>query len=176
MPNPIKLEPHHSPEVLWQAYKASTCPVERRRLQTVALLAEGKTPGEVQAITRYSQPRWQQVVHRYNAQGLAGLRDLRHDNTGAPFLLDDGQILLLAQSVRADYALGVLWNGHKVQQWLRETCGLELHLGRSYELLTAIGFSVQSPRPVHVQVDEQAQADRPDRCRSVQDNTFKKTP
>lgn len=175
MSHALKLKPHHPPEVLWQAYKASTCAVERRRLQTVALLAEGKTPAEVQALTRYSQPRWQQVVHRYNAQGLAGLRDLRHDNTGAPCLLTDAQILLLAQSVRADYALGVLWNGKKVQQWLCATYGLELHLGRSYELLSAIGFSVQSPRPVHIKADEQAQADRPGRCRSVQDKTFKKT-
>ena len=90
-------------------------------------------------------------------------------------MLTDAQILLLAQSVRADYALGVLWNGKKVQQWLCATYGLELHLGRSYELLSAIGFSVQSPRPVHIKADEQAQADRPGRCRSVQDKTFKKT-
>lgn len=67
-------------------------------------------------------------MHRYNAHGLVDLRDLRHDNTGAPFLLNDAQILLLAQSVRADYALGVLWNGQKVQQWVRESYSLKLHL------------------------------------------------
>jgi len=80
MRSPLKLEPHHSPEVLWQAYKASTCAVERRRLQTVALQAEGKTPQEVQDITRYSQSRWQQVVHRYNAHGLEAvcIRVARH--------------------------------------------------------------------------------------------------
>ena len=78
-----------------------------RRIQSVALLAEGKTPQEVQAITRYSQPRWQQVVHCYSAHGLIGLRDLRHDNPGGPTLLSDAQILLLAQSVRVDYGKGV---------------------------------------------------------------------
>ena len=78
-----------------------------RRIQSVALLAEGKTPQEVQAITRYSQPRWQQVVHCYSAHGLIGLRDLRHDNPGGPTLLSDAQILLLAQSVRVDCGEGV---------------------------------------------------------------------
>ena len=44
----------HQADDFWAIYKRSTCAVERRRSQLLALLAEGKSYTEVLAITRYS--------------------------------------------------------------------------------------------------------------------------
>ena len=115
------LKVQDSAEVLWQAFKRSTCAVQRRRIQLIALLTEGKCRVEVRAVTRYSDPAYCKAIERYNAQGLAGLRDLRHTNPGAPQLLSDAQMLLLAQAIRFDFDQGVFWDGAKVQAWLLET-------------------------------------------------------
>lgn len=176
MSQALQLKIQDSAEVLWQAFKRSTCAVERRRIQLIALLTDGKSKAEVRAVTRYSDPAYCKTIARYNAYGLAGLRDLRHDNLGPPQLLGDAQMLLLAQQIRFDFDQGVLWNGAKVQAWLLDSFALEIHAGRAYEFLSQVGFSRQSPRPRHVDAGDAVQADRPGRCRSVQDNEFKKTP
>lgn len=153
----LQIQFKHSAATLWQHYQASTCAVERRRLQALALLAEGRLRAEVLAVTRYSVPRYVDLVHRYNDHGLEGIRDLRHRNSGAPTLLTDAEVLLLAQTVRAAYAAGTVWNGTQVQQWIKTTLGKELYVSRAYELLEAIGFSRQTARPRHVEADDALQ-------------------
>ena len=129
----IKVKFQHTDAELWQAYQASTCAVERRRLHILALLAGGRTRAEVLAITRYSVPGYVELVHRYNDEGLDGLRDRRHRNSGAPTLLSEAEVLLLAQTLRADYAQGIVWNGAQVQAWIKTTLGKDLYLSRAYD-------------------------------------------
>jgi transposase len=155
----LQVQFQHSADELWQLYKQSRCPVERRRLQVFALLADGHTKTEVLATTRYSHPRYLETVQRYNAEGVAGLQDRRHRNRGAPTLLSDAELLLLAQTIRADYAQGMVWSGTQVQQWIQATLGKNLYLSRAYEFLDAIGFSPQTARPRHVEADDAAQED-----------------
>lgn len=68
-------------------------------------------------------------------------------------------MLLLAQTIRKDYALGKLWNGRKVVAWVKEELGKEIHEQRAYEALAAINFSLQAPRPRHAKADPIAQED-----------------
>jgi len=164
MSQPLQLKIQDSAEVLWQAFKRSTCAVERRRIQLIALLTEGKSKVEALAVTRYGDPAYCKAIQRYNEQGLAGLRDRRHSNLGAPTLLSDAQLLLMAQAIRFDFARGVMWDGAKVEAWLKTSLDLEIHPGRAYEFLAQIGFSRQSPRPRHVDANREAQ------------DAFKKTP
>ena len=153
----LTLQPHHTAQELWQAYQHSTCAVERRRLQVVALLAEGKSKAEVQAITRYSHPRYLEIIHRYNAEGVAGLIDRRHQNQGAPPLLTAEELERLRQQVQQDYDQGRLWSGEAVQRWVNDTLHKQVHVSRAYDFLAAIGFSKQRPRPFHRQADPAAQ-------------------
>ena len=74
----------HQADEFWATYKRSTCAVERRRSQLLALLAEGKPYAEVLAITRYSYQGADKIVDAYEAQGLDGIKDQRHGNRGAP--------------------------------------------------------------------------------------------
>jgi transposase len=128
------------------------------------MLQRGKSRAEVREETAYSEVSMVEVVKRYNAEGLAGLKDKRHDNPGAPTLLSDQQLLHLAQVVRKDYAKGVLWNGQKVLTWLKEEYGLDVYPQRAFEYLSQISMSQQVPRPRHRKADEVAQ------------DTFKKNP
>ncbi len=69
------------------------------------------------ALSAYSSFSVREIIKRYNEQGLAGLKDRRHENPGAPSLLSDEELLLLAQVVRKDYASGKVWDGRKVVAW-----------------------------------------------------------
>ena len=71
------------------------------------------------AITRYSYQGADKIVDAYEAQGLEGIKDQRHGNRGAPTLLSDADLLLLAQSIRADVAEGGVWDENRVQEWVK---------------------------------------------------------
>ena len=90
---------------------------------------------------------------------MDGLKDQRHGNRDAPTLLSDADLLLLAQTIRADVAEGGVWNGRRVQEWVKTTLQKDLYLGRCYEFLDVVGYSQQVPRPRHVEADQECQED-----------------
>ena len=95
---------------------------------------------------------------------MAGLRDLRHENPGAPTLLSVEELAELGKVVREDYGQGVLWNGNRVVEWVKEKLGREIYPQRAFEYLSQVGFSKQSPRRRHRKADQ------------VEQETFKKRP
>ncbi|WP_221091377.1 winged helix-turn-helix domain-containing protein [Deinococcus aquaedulcis] len=147
----------HTAADFWQIYRRSTCAVERRRSHLLAFLAEGKSAAEALKLTGYSYQGADKIIDAYHVQGLSGLKDQRHQNRGAPTLLSDAELLLLAQTIRADTASGGVWNGRRVQGWMKQTLGKTLHLSRCYEFLDAVGYSRQVPRPRHIEADPIAQ-------------------
>lgn len=82
------------------------------------------------------------------------MKDLRHQNSGAPTLLSDAELLWLARTIRADEQP---WSGLRVQAEIASEFGKELHLSRCYEALKAVGYSQQQPRPRHVEANLIAQ-------------------
>jgi transposase len=117
--NSIQLNPQHPIAELKRHYQKCTCAVERRRAHVIWLLASGKSRDEVIQLTAYSLPSVLDAIHRYNQNGLEGLRDLRHTNPGAPTLLSDQEFLLLARTIRKDFEKGIVWNGKDVQTWIQ---------------------------------------------------------
>ena len=145
----IKLELQHTAEELQQHYQKASSAVERRRSQVIWFLALGKTTQEAAELTAYSHVSILDTIHKYNSMGLEGLKDHRVNNQGAPTVLSDQEMLLLAQSIRADFEQGIIWRGKDVLQWVERVCNKQLHQPRAYELLSAIGFTLQVPRPSH---------------------------
>jgi transposase len=155
----IQLNPKHPIAELKHHYQKCTCAVERRRAHVIWLLASGKSRDEVIHLTAYSLPSVLDAIHRYNQAGLEGLRDLRHTNPGAPTLLSDQELLLLAQTIRKDFEKGIIWNGMDVQTWVQTKLGKPIRFQRAYEFLDAVGFSLQVPRPRHAKSSDAARAD-----------------
>lgn len=89
MPRRIQIVAHHSIEELFQAYQEAKEAWKSRQYQTIWLLAQGKTPEQVQKITGYSRWWIYELVKRYNQSGLAGLGDRRKYNIGEQPLIDD---------------------------------------------------------------------------------------
>jgi len=153
----LKVEVKESIEELKERYRKSKCKVESRRIQVVMWLGEGKSRKEVIELSGYNRVEVVKIIKRYNEGGIKELRDKRQEGKGAERLISDEEMLLFAQVVRRDYEEGILWNGKKVVGWVKEELGKELYVSRGYEMLGAIGFSVQRVRPRHVKGDKEKQ-------------------
>ena len=104
-------------------------------------------------------------VHRYNAAGLAGLRNLKSPGPGSK--LTARQQAELAELVEAgpDPALhGVVrWRRVDLRDELQRRFGVALHERSVGKVLAKLGYRRLSVRPRHPKTDEKAQ------------DTFKKT-
>jgi transposase len=160
----LELKVQHEAKELKAAYRLSTDAVERRRIQAVWLLAEGKSRDEVRAVTAYAVSSLVMIIERYNEAGLGGLKDKRHDNPGLAPLLSEAEQKALYEALQKPPEEGGVWSGKKVAAWVGEHTGKLFHVQRGCEYLKRLGFSLQRPRPRHRQADGAAQED------------FKKTP
>lgn len=87
---------------------------------------------------------------------MAGLRDGRHTNKGAPRVLTASEQQELAAQLQRDFEQGIVWDGKKLQAWIKERFGKDVYIERTYEFMRASGFTPQKPRPKHVNSDDEA--------------------
>ena len=136
-----------------------------RRMLALVLVLEGvdrKTAAETCGMDWQTLRDW---VHRYNAEGLAGLSNRR----GAPRSrrLDPGQVADLVAWVEAgpDPAVDgvVRWRRQDLRARIASAFGVELHERTVGKYLAALGYRRLSVRPRHPKTDLEAQ------------ETFKKT-
>jgi transposase len=134
-----------------------------RRILALALDGlDRKTAAETCGMDRQTLRDW---VHRYNAAGLAGLRNLKSPGPGSK--LTARQQAELAELVEAgpDPAVhGVVrWRRVDLRDELQRRFGVTLHERSVGKVLAKLGYRKLSVRPRHPQADEEAQ------------QTFKKT-
>ena len=130
-----------------------------RRMLALALVLEGadrKTSAETCGMDRQTLRDW---VHRYNAEGLAGLSNRR----GAPRTrrLDPGQVAEVVFWLEAgpDPAVDgvVRWRRQDLRARIASTFGVELHERTVGKYLAALGYRRLSVRPRHPKTDPEAQ-------------------
>src|ERR1700704_3711789 len=130
-----------------------------RRILALALVLDGtdrKAAAETCGMDRQTLRDW---VHRYNAEGLAGLRN--HKPPGRGSKLTAQQLAELAELVEAgpDPAVhGVVrWRRVDLRDELQRRFGVVLHERSVGKVLAKLGYRRLSVRPRHPQTDEEAQ-------------------
>jgi len=141
--------PHHAVCEVEAAYRSERDAVRRSHLQVIWLLLGGMTLPEVGRVTGFTV-RWiEKLIHRWNAEGLAGLGDRRHGNPGKKPLLDEAGQADLATLLEGPALDGGLWNGRKVAEWMSERLGRPVDPKLALDYLHRLDFSLQRPRPRH---------------------------
>lgn len=139
---------HLSVVDLEDRYRSCTDACLARHYQTIWLLAQGHTIGEVSETTCFVE-RWiEELLARYNALGPRALGDLRRHNGAQPSVLKPELLAKLKVRLKEPPADGGVWTSGKVARWMAAELGLaELAAQRGWEALKAVGWSIQSPRP-----------------------------
>ncbi len=130
-----------------------------RRMLAIALVLEGKdrkTAAETCGMDRQTLRDW---VHRYNAEGLAGLKNRKAP--GRPCRLTAEQKAELAALVEkgpnAEQDGVVRWRCIDLKRRIEEMFGVKLHERTVGKQLKALGYVRLSVRPQHPKSDPQAQ-------------------
>lgn len=132
---------------------------ESVRLLLIANLLDGMEREEAAAAVGLSAVRSYEWVHRYEEEGVAGLRD--RPRRGRRPRLDEAR----AQAFKARIVAGadlerdgvVAFRGLDAQRILREEFGVEHCLSSVYLILHQLQLSRLVPRPLHRKSDAQSQ-------------------
>ena len=130
-----------------------------RRILALALVLDGldrKTAAETCGMDRQTLRDW---VHRYNASGLAGLRNLKSPGPGSRLTVRQQAELAELVEVGPDPAVhGVVrWRRVDLRDELQRRFGVALHERSVGKVLAKLGYRKLSVRPRHPKADEEAQ-------------------
>ena len=129
-----------------------------RRLQFIRLLLDGATVPEAAEQLGTPERTLRRWVHRFNAEGLEGLRD--RDRPGQPTKLAPELVADFKARVRAGAQNGdgvCALRGEQIRAILAQEYDADYTLGGTYFLLHRLGFSSLVPRPYHPECDLKAQ-------------------
>lgn len=133
-------------------------PVARRML-ALALVLDGRSRTEAAESCGMDRQTLRDWVHRYNADGLAGLQDRAH--TGRPGRLTAAQKAVLGQLVEAgpdpEKDGVVRWRRVDLQHVIKARFEVDLAPRSIGTILRELGFRRLSPRPHHPNKDPEAQ-------------------
>jgi transposase len=129
-----------------------------RRMLALALVLEGSSRAEAARHAGMDRQTLRDWVHRYNAEGLDGLRD-RHGPR--PRLTPEQEAELAAaveQGPDPDRDGVVRWRRVDLQALIEARFAVRLHERSVGKVLRRLGFTRLSVRPRHPKADEAAQA------------------
>ncbi len=157
MPRTVQIRPNHTPLQLRHLAASTKDANQSRRLLSIAAVLDGMSRADAAKIGGMDRQTLRDWVHRFNAQGPAGLKDNRR--RGNPRRLSSAQQAELAQIVETgpDRAVDgvVRWRRVDLQRIIEERFGVAYHERTIGKLLTALGFSHISARPRHPKQDGQ---------------------
>src|SRR5947208_4439219 len=130
-----------------------------RRMLALALVLEGSSREEAARAAGMDRQTLRDWVHRYNAEGPAGLRD--RPRSGRKPRLTPGQEAELAAAVERgpdpDRDGVVRWRRIDLEALIETRFAVRLHERSVGKVLRRLGFSRVSVRPKHPKADEAAQ-------------------
>ncbi len=133
---------------------------QARRLLAIAMVLDGHPrhlAAQAGGMDRQTLRDW---VHRYNADGIAGLRDARRAGRkpalSLPQLAELKELVLAGPDLARDGV--VRWRCIDLKAVIQERYAVEVHERTVGKLLRRLGMTRLQPRPYHPQKDPEAQA------------------
>ena len=146
-------------ELRREARRCRDAPVSRRML-ALALVLEGSSREEAARHAGMDRQTLRDWVHRYNAGGLAGLRDRPRSGRKPRLTPEQGAELaaVVERGPEPDRDGVVRWRRIDLKALIKARYDVELHERSVGKLLHRLGFARLSARPEHPLSDPAAQA------------------
>ena len=150
MPSAVRLREDYSAGELRTLARWSKDVSQSRRLLSLAAVRDGmdRAAAKIGSMDRQTLRDW---VHRFNAQGPNGLRDIR--SKGQPPRLSPEQLAAFAEIVETgpdrQKDSVVRWRRIDLKRVIEERFGVDYHERTIGKILKQIGFSHISARPRH---------------------------
>jgi transposase len=161
----IAIVHHVEPEELRRLGRLQTSGRMASRMFAIANVLDGLSREEAATHAGMERQCLRDWVHRFNAEGVEGLRDRPHK--GRPRRMHEGIEKAFSERVDkgpdADTDKLVRWRRVDLQAWLKSEHAISYHERSIGKILKRLGYSHVSTRPVHPQNDPEAM------------ETFKKT-
>ena len=159
MPRTVEIKPSHTPSQLRRLAASSKDANQSRRLLSIAAVLDGMSRSEAAKIGGMDRQTLRDWVHRYNAEGLAGLRNRR--SPGPPRLLSAERKALLAARVEAGPDPKVdrvgRWRRIDLKRWIEAEFGVVMHERTVGKQLNELGYRRLSVSPRHPKANDPAQ-------------------
>lgn len=131
------------------------------RLHGVLLVAQGMSCREAGHLLGDAPRTVESWIHRFEAEGLAGLVD--GERPGRPRRLSAEQLQEVAGALRGSpekFGLtGQIWDGKTLAAWMVQQYGITLGVRQCQRLFRQLGFRLRKPRPLIAHADPQRQAE-----------------
>ena len=131
-----------------------------RRMLAIAHVLDGRSRAEAAELCGMDRQTLRDWVHRYNADGLAGLYDRPGRPGPKPRLLPEQQAQIAAWieqgPTRSEHGV-VRWRCVDLREAIAKEFGVTLHEGTVGKLLRRLGLRRLSVRPQHPESDPAAQ-------------------
>jgi transposase len=160
MSGAVKITRHDvSSAELRRRAKKEKNPLIVRRILAIALVLAGadrKSAAQACGMDRQTLRDW---VHRYNAEGVSGLRERRSNNHKSPLTAELRKAFAALVELGPDPAIhGVVrWRQADLQRELKARFGVDVHERTVGSYLAQLGYRRLSVRPQHPDADPQAQ-------------------
>lgn len=129
------------------------------RLHAVLLVAQGVSCPEAAALLGDAPRTVQYWIHRFEAEGFAGLADA--DRSGRPKKLSEQQLDEISKALREspkDAGLTTtIWDAKTLSVFIRQQYAVDLGVRQCQRLFRQLGFRLRKPRPIIAKADLEQQ-------------------
>jgi transposase len=141
------------------AAKVEKKPLIVRRILAIALVLEGADRARAAASCGMDRQTLRDLVHRYNAEGVAGLRERRHNNNKRRLTREIATafIALVEQGPDPEIHGVVRWRRADLRDELKRRFGIVVAERTVGRYLAELGYRRLSVRPQHPGADLEAQ-------------------
>jgi transposase len=151
MPSAISIITDYSASELRRLAARSKHANQSRRLLSLAAVLDGESRGNAARIGGMDRQTLRDWVHRFNAKGPDGLKDILAKGQPARLTLDELTVLAEIVETGPDRATDgvVRWRRIDLKRVIEERFGVTYHERTVGKFLKRIGFSHVSARPRH---------------------------
>lgn len=148
-----------STERLINLYNSEAHPKAKIRLQCAILRKKGKTESEISEATNWPIQTVSDTLKRFDKRGLDGRYAIKQKGRPAKLTANQKKQLerILTKPPIEQKLPYVVWTTKLVQYVIKKKFGVKYVIRQIDNLMRALKFSIQKPRPEHIKANKQLQ-------------------